>query len=206
MTKDSESGLAYLRALKGPAMETRATRETPSVASATSASGDNFPGLEKRRSRRYKCEGSAEIRAESSSIRTWANFTDISLHGCYVEAQATYPVGTLLHMKLDMNGIRIEPKGIVKISYPALGMGIAFADVTPHDTAELRRLLAGLARPGMIMDARVSSSMTSAANAAVPAISNPAAAIRTLVEFFDNKQVLVREEFLRILRKSQDKK
>ena len=34
------------------------------------------------------------MREEGCDVRTWATFTDVSLHGCYVEAQATYPVGT----------------------------------------------------------------------------------------------------------------
>jgi hypothetical protein len=69
------------------------------------------------------------LREEGCDVRTWSTFTDISLNGCYVEAQATYPAGTLLHMKLESNGIRVEIKGKVRISYPYLGMGIAFEDL-----------------------------------------------------------------------------
>jgi hypothetical protein len=61
-------------------------------------SGERFQGEEKRRSPRFKCEGGAELRAESGDVRIWAAFQDVSLHGCYVEAQATYPVGTILRM------------------------------------------------------------------------------------------------------------
>lgn len=39
---------------------------------------------------------------------------------------------------------------------------------------------------------------------AVPAISDPGAAIPALVEFFEDRQMLMREDFLRIVRKSQD--
>jgi hypothetical protein len=80
--------------------------------------GEGFQGAEKRRSPRYKCEGSAELREEGCDVRTWSTFTDISLNGCYVEAQATHPAGTQLHMKLDANGIRLETKGKVRVSYP----------------------------------------------------------------------------------------
>ena len=56
---------------------------------------EHYLGAEKRRSTRYKCEGSAEIQEDGREVRTWATFSDISLDGCYVEAQATYPVGQL---------------------------------------------------------------------------------------------------------------
>jgi len=32
------------------------------------------------------------LREITSSVATWATFTDISLHGCYVEAMFTFPV------------------------------------------------------------------------------------------------------------------
>src|SRR5215831_11445806 len=71
-----------------------------------------------------------KLREEGCDVRTWATFTDISLNGCYVEAQATYPAGTLLHMKMEVNGIRFEAKGKVRVSYPYLGMGIAFEEIS----------------------------------------------------------------------------
>jgi len=38
---------------------------------------------------------------------------------------------------------------------------------------------------------------------AVPPISDPSAALRALVEYFENRQMLTQEEFLRLLRTSQ---
>jgi PilZ domain-containing protein len=75
---------------------------------------------------------------DGRDVQTWARFTDISIHGCYVEAQATYPVGTVLHMKLEANGAPVDNKGTVRVSYPYLGMGIAFTDVS-EETRERRK-------------------------------------------------------------------
>jgi hypothetical protein len=66
------------------------------------------------------------MRELTCDAHTWETFTDISLHGCYVEAQATYPVGTVLQIKLEANGVKVEITGNVRVSYPYLGMGIAF--------------------------------------------------------------------------------
>ncbi len=70
------------------------------------------------------------MRELTCDVHTWATFTDISLHGCYVEAQATYPVGIVLQMKLAANGVKVEVTGNVRVSYPYLGMGIAFVNMT----------------------------------------------------------------------------
>jgi hypothetical protein len=115
MADEMNEGAAYLRALKqatgassgaaaAPAREPDSLIDNLSMVQGS----ESFQGAEKRRSPRYKCEGSAQLREEGCDVRTWSTFTDISLNGCYVEAQATYPAGTLLHMKLESNGIRLE--------------------------------------------------------------------------------------------------
>lgn len=57
-------------------------------------------------------------------MRTWATFSDVRWHGCYVEAQATYPAGTMLPITLEASGGRLETKGNGRVSYPYLGMGV----------------------------------------------------------------------------------
>ncbi len=214
MAQDTDDGVAYLRALKqsvkpfaaAPAKSaTDPHAETRSVSPIDVAdSGERFKGSEKRRSPRYKCDGSAEIREEGCDVRTWATFSDISLHGCYVEAQATYPAGTILHMKLEANGVRIETKGNVRVNYPYLGMGIAFVDMIEENQSLLREMLARISRPATIVGPGIASSLPAASPLeAIPLIADPAAALQALADFFDNRQMLMRDDFLRILRQSQ---
>ncbi len=210
MAQEINDGVAYLAALKKSVTATAAapakalsepTAEPPLL---TSTAGDEFKGVEKRRSIRYKCEGSAQIRDEGCEVSTWATFTDISLHGCYVEAQATYPAGTILRMKLEANGIRIETKGNVRVSYPYLGMGIAFVDMSEENLAQLKRLLATISHPCLIMGPGIASSIPAVDPLSdLPAVGDPGAALRALTEFFENRQMLMRDDFLRIVRKSQ---
>lgn len=168
MEQEANEGVAYLRALKQSAAPVAATaaapaRETaleePAPRGAVADSGERFQGAEKRRSPRYKCEGSAELREDGGEVRTWATFSDVSLHGCYVEAQATYPVGTILHMKLELNGFRVETMGNVRVNYPYLGMGIAFADMSTENAARLRELLGAISRPTVVMGPGMASSL-----------------------------------------------
>lgn len=212
MAQESNESISYLRALKqsttsqaaASAPATKIESSNPDTGKASP--GEQFQGAEKRRSPRYKCAGSAEIREDGRDVRTWATFTDISLHGCYLEAQATYPSGTVLHLKLEANGVVVETKGNVRVTYPYLGMGIAFEGISEENQARLRRLLATISHPCVIMGPGIASSLPSISTPleAVPAIHNPGAAVRDLVEFFATRQMLMREDFLRLLRKSQN--
>jgi len=177
--------------------------------SSDANSSDRFHGPEKRLSPRYRCEGSAGMREDGRDVQTWARFTDISLHGCYVEAQATYPVGTVLHLKLEANGVRVENKGTVRVSYPYLGMGIAFTEVSEKTREHMKEMMGSLSRPTAITGLgiggmEIASSLPAQEPLhALPRIADPAAAVQALAEFFDSRQMLTREDFLRILRKSQ---
>jgi len=214
MAEGTDEGVSYLRALKqslglqtgtaaAPAPETSPETHPGPEGTAANA-GDRFHGSEKRRSTRYKCEGSAGMREEGCDVHTWASFTDVSLHGCYVEAQATYPVGTILHLKLEANGVCVESKGTVRVSYPYLGMGIAFQDVSEETRERLKEMLGTVSRPTGIMGPGIASSLPARGPLqAAPLISDPAAALRALTEFFESRQMLMREDFLRILHKSQ---
>ncbi len=211
MAQEIDDGAAYLKALKQSVSPIAATSATPAREATPEAhppsadSGDRFKGAEKRRSPRYKCEGSAEMCEEGHDVRTWATFSDISLHGCYVEAQATYPAGTLLHMKLEANGVRLETKGTVRVNYPYLGMGVAFLDMSDENRSRLRELLATITRPTVIMGPGIASSIPAGSPLeSLPYIADPLVALRALTEFFENRQMLMREDFLRILRKSHE--
>ena len=199
MAEEINDSVAYLKALKRPVAPP--SEEHPG---SNNPVDERYQGTEKRRSRRYKCEGSVQIRQEGRDVNTWASFTDISLHGCYVEAQATYPAGTPLHLKLDANGIRIETKGTVRVNYPYLGMGIAFVDMSEENQAHLRQMLATITHACVIMGPGIASSLPATGPlSAVPLITDPGAAVQALIEFFESRQMLMREDFLRIVRKSQ---
>jgi hypothetical protein len=210
MAQESNNSVSYLMALKqasqaapAPAQEGGSPTSTSADPSASPGS-QRYTGAEKRRSPRYKCEGSAEMRQEGVDLRTWATFTDISLHGCYVEATATYPVETLLDMKLEANGFKVHAKGSVRVSYPYLGMGIAFTEISEEDRSRLRELLRSISRPSVILGSLGSSAASVLRRSeSLPPIANPESAINAVVQFFDDRQLLTREEFVRLLRKSQ---
>jgi hypothetical protein len=83
-------------------------------------------------------------------------------------------------------------------------MGIAFVEMSDESQSRLRALLATITRPTVIMGPGIASSLPAGGPLeAAPPIANPSAALQALTEFFENRQMLMREDFLRILRKSQ---
>ena len=214
MAEETNGGVAYLKALKQSDVPAAASAAGAARARQTSADaadlnngnaevGGPFQGPEKRRSARHKCQGSAELRADNCDVRTWASFQDVSVHGCYVEAQGTYPVGTLLDMKLDVNGVRVEARGEVRVNYPYLGMGIAFQEMSEENRAQLKKLLSVISRPTVVVGLRAATSLAGSDVTGAGPIANPAAALRALTDFFENRQMLMRDDFLKILRESQ---
>jgi hypothetical protein len=231
MAQEIDESIPYLNALKrsaspfaesvpSPASE-RDADEHP-LNSASPDSVDQFQGLEKRHSSRHKCEGSAELCEEGCQVGTWATFSDISLHGCYLEAKATYPVGTTLHLKLEANGVRVQAKGCVRVCYPYLGMGIALVEMSDENRLRLRELLGTITRSSTLIEPTIISSTLASSTPvsstipsstiigpgipASPAIADPTAVVQALTEFFSDRQVLTREGFLRILSESHDAK
>jgi hypothetical protein len=206
MAEETNDGIAYLMALRRSTAATAPDpEESPQVnANEQGSQQSSFHGSEKRRSPRYQCEGSVQMREINCDVHTWATFSDISLHGCYVEAQATYPVGTVLQLKLETKGIRVETKGAVRVNYPYLGMGIAFTEMSPENEAKLRDLLASISRPSMIMGPGIASTLPARGVMELPPITKPDALLEALVEFFHDRQMLMRDDFARIVRQTQE--
>ena|SRR5271163_3708323 len=215
MADEPDAGAAYLAALKqstGPPTGPQASGAAApaSAPEAPRSAGTRTGGMispasaDKRKSPRYRCQGSAHIREIATGVAIWTTFTDISLHGCYVEATTTYPIGVMLAMKLEANGFRVEATGEVRVAYPSLGMGISFSKMSGEDRERLRELVRSISRPSVILGGRVAVRAPSAAPAETLAgVTNPATILKAMSNFFEDRHMMGREEFLRILRKSQ---
>jgi len=66
------------------------------------------------------------------------------MHGCYIEMTATYPVGSVVNLGLALNGLHLDVKGEVRVSYPFLRIGVAFRDVSDKSVARLREMVRSL--------------------------------------------------------------
>jgi hypothetical protein len=165
------------------------------------APADSDP-QERRRNPRYKCEGSATFRVAGTNVRTWGTFTDLSCSGCYVELKATFPAGAIIDLELELNGVRAQVKGEVRVSYPFLGMGVAFRDMTTENRMQIQAMIESIL-PAPLKRSVVAEPEKAVHPGSMPIILNPAAALQALADFFDGHTLLSKDEFIRLLRKSQ---
>jgi hypothetical protein len=193
MSDENSAGAAYLVALK---------KSTPQAAGAAPARAPLLPPenrtrvsvppvrenplVEKRRSPRYRCQGSAHLREISSGVATWATFTDISMHGCYVEAMSTFRVGAKLGLRLEVNGFRVESGAEVRVVYPNLGMGISFTTMADADRERWCELLRSLSRPSVILSPGTmpNPQPIPQSRSLSPTISDPGKTLQAVTEFF----------------------
>jgi PilZ domain. len=137
----------YLRRLKGkPGNPTANTNVTANkAADAIPPTGAHSVFIERRKAPRYSCSGQIQMQVEGANYRMGGTLSDISLNGCYVEINNTYPVGTKLNLELDVISMKIKLPGTVRATYPFLGMGIFFGEVEGKPLAQLQELLVALA-------------------------------------------------------------
>jgi hypothetical protein len=215
MVEEPSAGAAHLVALKQSGVEQGAAeapaRSAQAASPAETKDGQGLPpsgalpsGREKRRSPRYRCQGSARLREIKTGMATWATFSDISVHGCYVETSSSYQVGAELALTIEVNGLKVEGTGEVRVAYPGLGIGIAFTTLTAENWERLRGLVRSVSQPSAMLSSQVLPLFDSLSSPVpLQGTANPHAALEALVDFFQDRNVLGRDEFFRILRKSQ---
>jgi PilZ domain len=192
--EETEDGANYLRRLKTQTTGAEPASAVPSQNPIPLEAHAPFSGGERRRSPRFRCSGSAEFTAAGSNVRMWGTLTDISLRGCYVEMTTTFPVDTQVDLVLEALGIRFRAKGVVRISYPFLGMGILIAEIEPDQRVLLEQLIATLSQSSSLPPAAA----TPHSSADILAEAEPIAFLNELMRFFDSKALLSRDEFFRI--------
>lgn len=91
----------------------------------------------RRKSTRYRCTGGVELRRNESSPPIFANLSDVSLEGCYIEAVSTLSVGAEVVFLMRINDVQIRGRGRVKTSHHAVGMGLEFMHLSQEDQQKL---------------------------------------------------------------------
>jgi PilZ domain-containing protein len=199
-SNSGDEGVDYLRRLKGAVVEAAPADAVARGGGEAPAAANNFAWKERRQSPRLRCSGSAEFRVEGNDVRMWGTVTDVSLHGCYVEMNTTFPAGTKVALVLKSFGIGIETPGTVRASYPFLGMGICFAEIEPIQQMQMKQLLAALAGRSAVSD-RISAEENSVKD--ILASADPKPCFDGIAEFFQKNQLPSRNEFHQIAKRAR---
>jgi hypothetical protein len=93
---------------------------------------------------RYSFVASTELTDPVHAIHLSGRVTEISRHGCYVDALNALPVGTLLNLEITCDQGKFATKATIIYIHPGIGMGIAFADTAEPQAQVLESWLAAL--------------------------------------------------------------
>jgi hypothetical protein len=132
----------------------------------------------------------------------WGTLSDVSLHGCYVEMNNTFPVNTRVNLRLEAMGIRAQMQAVVRVSYPFLGMGLCFLKIEPGQLMLLERLLAALSEPASAPDPSLRPTHTETSTHSLADV-DPKVMLDGLTEFFRGNSQLSREEFYHIAKRAR---
>src|SRR5262249_32603299 len=99
----------------------------------------------RRKFTRYHCTGGVELRRNEGSAPVFANLSDISLEGCYVEAVSTLAAGSEVLFLMRVRDAQIRGRALVKTSNHPVGMGLEFLHMGGEDQQRLEFLVGTLA-------------------------------------------------------------
>jgi hypothetical protein len=98
------------------------------------------PPPERRDDARVKVKVPVELYLEGNDMPYRCATSDLSLHGSYIETMFPFPIGTVLELKLQINGTLLVLAAVVT-SDPQVGNGLHFTRMLPEDVEELRAFL-----------------------------------------------------------------
>ena len=105
-----------------------------------------------------------------------------------------------MELQLGMNGLPVNGTAVVRATYPFLGMGIEFTNLSQNAREQLDAMIASLA------SGRLLSVPPATKKVNLPPIAEPMAVINALEQFFETNPSLGAEEFVQLVSASQKRK
>jgi hypothetical protein len=99
-----------------------------------------FPG-ENRWNPRYLCGGAASVKQQDVSYPVHAEVKDFSRGGIYLEMSTPLLVGTQVLVTVNIEEISFTAAGTVRTSYPLVGMGIAFTNLSSQNQEKIAQII-----------------------------------------------------------------
>lgn len=110
-------------------------RQMPPTSTNARPSGD------RRWHTRFECSGGASVRAQGSGFPVHGQVKDIARGGVYVETTTPLTLNTEVYVKMNVEGVPVESPGVVRTSYPMVGMGISFQNTSAENQERLDQVI-----------------------------------------------------------------
>jgi diguanylate cyclase (GGDEF)-like protein/putative nucleotidyltransferase with HDIG domain len=90
---------------------------------------------------RLKCRVTIELQTESGTAPAFANLTDISLGGCYVETSTILAPGSKIKLAFSMDDAGLSTEGVVARLDPGSGVAVQFSEMNREGRQRLFRII-----------------------------------------------------------------
>jgi diguanylate cyclase (GGDEF)-like protein/putative nucleotidyltransferase with HDIG domain len=90
---------------------------------------------------RLKCRVTIEVQTEAGGIPLFANLTDISLGGCFIETSTIFAAGTKIKLGFSMDDAGLFAEGVVMRLDPGSGVAVQFRELNREARERMFRII-----------------------------------------------------------------
>jgi diguanylate cyclase (GGDEF)-like protein/putative nucleotidyltransferase with HDIG domain len=90
---------------------------------------------------RMKCRVTIEVHNESGGVPLFANLTDVSMGGCYVETSTILAPGSKIKLNFSMDDASLSAEGFVSRMDPGSGVAVQFREMNREARERMFRIL-----------------------------------------------------------------
>ena len=109
---------------------------------------------------RMKCRVTIEVQTEAGGVPLFANITDISMGGCYIETSTILAAGTKIKLGFSMDDPNLSADGVVARLDPGSGVAVQFREMNREARERMFRVLEFVQKSTTYFNNRYLSSLT----------------------------------------------
>jgi hypothetical protein len=88
-----------------------------------------------------KCRVTIEMHTDEVGVPVFANLTDVSMGGCYVETSNIVPAGSKIKLRFSMDDSSLAAEGIVARLDPGSGIAVQFREMNREGRERMFKIL-----------------------------------------------------------------
>src|SRR5579872_959395 len=109
---------------------------------------------------RMKCRVTIEVQTEAGGVPLFANITDVSMGGCYIETSTILAAGTKIKLGFSMDDPSLSADGVVARLDPGSGVAVQFREMNREARERMFRVLEFVQKSTTYFNNRYLSSLT----------------------------------------------
>ena len=109
---------------------------------------------------RLKCRVTIEVQTEAAEVPLFANITDISMGGCYIETSTIMAPGTQIKLAFSMDDANLWAEGIVARLDPGSGLAVQFREMNRDARERMFKILEFVQKTTTYFNNRYLNSLT----------------------------------------------